>query len=133
MTNYQRPLPCWDNANFPGTSSSYNKSINQRDYSITNIVVAFKLAERDRRRTTIPHVAGPLGLSTFTRCYQQEPRAAEPAGCPASWSTEPTPAPPATLHKRQLARMTLKTQHIFLLFSPSLYLTRSMPFHLVTG
>lgn len=73
MTNYQRPLPCWDNANFPGTSSSYNKSINQRDYSITSIVVAFKLAERDRRRTTI-HVTGPLGLGTFTAAYQHGPR-----------------------------------------------------------
>lgn len=52
LTNYQRPLQCWDNANFPGTSSSYNKSINQRDYSITNML-AFKLAERDRRHTTI--------------------------------------------------------------------------------
>lgn len=64
LTNYQRSLQCWDNANFPGTSSSYNKSINQRDYSITKML-AFKLAERDRRHTTIRARRSPRS-STFT-------------------------------------------------------------------
>ena len=93
LTNYQRPLQCWDNANFPGTSSSYNKSINQRDYSITNML-AFKLAERDRRHTTIGAGRGCLlgpGEALSLRSYQQPgPGAARSAPEVAGW-----PAPRA--------------------------------------
>lgn len=84
LTNYQRPLQCWDNANFPGTSSSYNKSINQRDYSITNML-AFKLAERDRRHTTMGAGLGCRWGGTFTVLLSaaRARSALEGAGCPA--------------------------------------------------
>lgn len=59
-----------------------NKSINQRDYSITNML-AFKLAKRDCRHTTIGVGRGCWAVRHFHRVVIR-PMSLEPPGVPPS-------------------------------------------------